>query len=31
VVAAGDAIIGGGGAEARIERGRAVWARVARR
>jgi environmental stress-induced protein Ves len=30
VVAAGDAIIGGGGAEARIERGRDVWARVAR-
>jgi environmental stress-induced protein Ves len=30
VVAAGDAIIGAGGAEAVIERGRAVWARVER-
>ena len=28
VLAAGDAIIGDGGAEALIERGRAVWARV---
>jgi hypothetical protein len=29
-VTAGDALIGLGGAEAVIERGRAVWARVAR-